>query len=325
MRRMSSLPISKHCGLAPTLYGQFGSGRPAAMSSAFHAHVAGDHSLILRLTDEEREELADWRAPTNVILADGTTLIYADAEKELEVCLSPMGWACTADEAISVGHLDFAWTVGDESGHPLAYVADIKKSRWTTVDGPESLQLHAYGLAYAQLRGCVGYCTGIYIPTEGEWIWSKRLIEIGSDEHAAIWSELLAAATHESDVGSTGPHCSNCYARLHCPEWTLPAVLAPTILGPLAAGQVPDPARAADLVRQLIAAEALYAKAKTNLKEWVRRGQLQVIDGDKQWAPVKMTGRVGVDREKLERELGGEAERFLTKGNDYLQFRWINR
>lgn len=328
MNRMSSLPTAKYCGLAPVLGAKYGAGRAAAVSSAFHAQCAGDPSLLLRLTDEERADLADWKRPTDVVLEDGIVLAYADAEKELEVML-PHPTDFLAEPM--VGHLDFAWV--RQLPKPsvktmIAYVADIKKSRWTTVDGPESLQLHAYGTAYAELRGCLGYCTGIFIPETAEWMWSKGITWLGSMEHNEILAELIAAGTHTADKGSTGAHCSNCYSRLHCPEWTLPAVLSTTALAPVAEGIVPTPEQAAEMVRWIAALDGekgLLAKAKGHLKEWVRRGHLTVIDGNKQWVPVTTAGRESVDREKLEAELGGDAKRFIRKGPDFLTYRWIKR
>lgn len=324
------MPIAKFCGLAPKLYSQYGSGRAAAMSTAFHAMCAGDNSILLRLTAEERDDVMEWKLPADVVLEDGMLLRYSETEKELEVCLSEMGWSCERADAMLVGHLDFAWLVTLPKPHldtKIAYVADIKKTRWTTTDGPESLQLHGYGMAYAQLRGAAGYCTGIFIPTEGEhgeWQWSKEIVWLGSVEHANKWAELAAAAVHESDVGSTGPHCSNCYARLHCPEWTLPAVLGSTVLGALAEGNIPEPERAGELVRNVLALEKIVEKAKENLKEWVRRLELRVVDGGKQWGPVMVQGRESWDSAALEAALGGDTPKYKRRGEPYPQYRWTN-
>jgi hypothetical protein len=330
---MSSLPISKYCGLAPKLYAQYGSGRPAAMSTAHHARCAGDEGPMMRLTDDEREEVTSWQKPTDVVFEDGTTLAYADAAKEVEVCLSPMGWPCERDEALCVGHLDFAWIVQlpEPKRSPMvhetkiAYVADIKKSRWTTPEGTDSLQLHAYGMAYAQKMGCAGYVVGIFIPTEGEWIWSKTIIWLGSVVHGEIWAAILASATNEGEQGSLGHHCSNCYARLHCPEWTLPAALASTALAPLAAGQVPTAEKAAEMVQLVKAGKQLFDQAEENLKEWVRRGELRVLDGDREWKPVKTAGRMSWDSEKLESALGDGVAKFKKKGADFPTFRWVKK
>lgn len=325
MIRMSSLPIAKFCGLAPKLYGQFGSGRAAAISSAFHAKCAGDSSLLARLTKEELDEVEDWKEPTGVDLGNGVVLTYDAAVKELEVCLSPMGTSCGRDQALTVGHLDFAWIVSDEGNRSIAYVADIKKSRWASA-GPDTLQLHAYALAYALANDCYGYCTGIYIPTEQLWQWSNQLIEIGSDEQAEIWGQIVAAATNQSETGSWGPHCSNCYARLHCPEYLFPAALAPTLLGPLAeGGALPSAEKLGELVRVLQAGEKVFEVARERLKEAVRRGEAKVVDGEQMWVPVNTKGKESWDSEKLGAALGGDASTYRKRGPDYPQYRWVNR
>lgn len=334
MIRMSSLPIAQYCALAPKLYAEHGAGRSAAISQAFHARCAGDESLMLQLTDAERAELREWKRPADVVLPIGiggdvgsATLRYTDAEKEIEVCLSEMGMPCNREEAMLVGHLDFAW-----SRHSIAFVADIKKSRWTTVDGPETLQLHAYAMAYAQMRGCEAYCTGIWLPVDGEWMWSRRTITLGSPEHAEIWARILWAASEErpgqpTHQASTGPHCDNCYARLHCPEHVLSAVLSTTELAPVAAGQVPTSEKAAQMLRWISLLDGdngLLAKAKDQLRQWVKRGELQVSDGNKIWGPVAMPGRKSLDRGKLEKQLG-DLGAYESVGAPYDQFRWLKR
>lgn len=328
MIRMSALPIAQYCGLASKLYAQHGAGRPAAMSTAFHALCAGNDGPMLSLTRPEREELKAWKRPADVVL-DHIRLAYDDAEKECEVALSAAGYPCLAEDAMSVGHLDFAW-VKQVGTRRVAFVGDIKKSRWTTVDGPETLQLHAYGMAYAQMRDCDAWTTGIWLPVDGEWMWSINAVTLGSQAHAALWS-LISWACDTSEPSrqsaSTGAHCSNCYARLHCPEFTLPAVLSMTELAPVAEGIIPSPQKAADMLRWIAALDGdngLLSKAKEQLKEWVRRGELTVADGDKVWGPVKMPGRKSLDRSKLEATVG-DLSGFETNGADYDQFRWMKR
>ncbi len=319
MNRMSSLPQAQYCGLAPRLGEQFGAGRPAAMSTAFHAMCAGDRSLLHRLTDAERKEVESWQPPPDLAMPPHV-LKYAEADKELEVCLDAFGQACEPADAITVGHLDFGWHFGT-----TAYVGDIKKSRWTAADGTDLLQLHAYGMAYAQLRSCSAYVVGIWLPVDGEWIWTEEPVLLGSAEHARIWGEIRAAALNTSATGSTGPHCSSCYSRTHCPEWSLPAALAPTVLGPIVLGKMPSPEEAGRLVKLLSTYDELADKAKRQLKVWVERGELEVIDGAKKWVPVECKGRESIDREKLEAELGDGAARFVKRGANFEQMRWVKR
>lgn len=318
--RISLLPISEFCGKAPILSEQYGAGRAAAMSSAFHASQAKAENapaLMSRLTDAEREEIAGWHPPAPVWMPDGL-LEYATAEKELEV-------AVQYPDVNVVGHLDFAWHVDVvASGQRHAYVADIKKSVWTTSDGPESLQLHGYGMAYAQSRGCDAYCTGLWCATEGEWLWSKEMVVLDSERGHSILERLKFAAENRSDQASTGEHCRRCWARMHCPEYLLPAALGETWLAPVAEGG--DILRVDHtFIHKLQAMEETLKAAKKQVQEAVRRGAVQIRDPEtgKIWAPVEMSGRDSVDIAKLKSSLGQEASRYIKQGAPFQQFRWL--
>lgn len=321
--RISLLPISEFCGKAPVLSEQYGAGRAAAMSSAFHAAQAGAPdapALASRLTDVEREEIAGWHSPATVVLHPGCTLDYQHAEKEVEVVLQE-------GELDIVGHVDFAWIYDDAfdgfDGR-IAYVADIKKSVWTTTEGPESLQLHGYGMAYAKARGCDAYVTGLWCATEGEWLWAKEMVVLDSDRGRAILERIKFAAENRSDEASTGEHCGRCWSRMHCPEHLLPAALGETWLAPVAEGgdiSLVD----ASFIHKLGALEKMIDVAKEQAKAAVKRGLLRVRDPEtgKIWAPVETKGRVSVDAGKLKAELGDDAKRFMRQGAPYDQFRWV--
>ena len=71
MTRMSSLPIAEKCGTAAALSARHGSGRPAAMSKAFHAKCAGSPEafrLIGALSHAERDEIAEWKMPADAVV-----------------------------------------------------------------------------------------------------------------------------------------------------------------------------------------------------------------------------------------------------------------
>lgn len=327
MRRMSILPLSAACGGAAALSAQYGAGRPAAMSSAFHGSMAkapGWEDLLARLSDVERAEVQSWKPPATVVLGD-VTLDYASAEKESALGLDEFGSFCLDAYAITIGHMDFGWVRGI-NGHSIGYVADIKRQVYTTPDGPESLQLHAYGRAFAEKHHCAGYCTGLWLATEGEWLWSKEVVMLGSPRADQLFERIRAAATAEGEY-STGEHCRHCYARTHCPEWALPVALAPTWLGPVAAGNLPsDPEKAAELVLQIQHAEDILDKAKKNLQEGVRRGEIVVRDpkSGKVWGPVEMTGRESsLSPADLRGMLGESAEQYIRRGAAFQQFRWL--
>lgn len=324
--RMSALPTAQFCGLSPRLSASHGAGRAAAISSAFHAMCADApeaKARIALLTNEERSEIAGWKRPSTISLDhEGVRVVldYASAEKELAVALDAFGQACAPDDpdAATVGHLDFAWV-----HFGVAYVADIKKSLWTT-SGPESLQLTAYGFAYALARGCHSFVTGLWIPSEGgEWLWSEKFVVVDSPEGEELLARVLHAATNDGETNS-GQHCRDCYARLYCPEFALAAATPGHWMEAGGVGEI-DGSKAAELILQIAAIEDIAERAKKNIQERVRRGEIDVRDPktNKRYLPVHMPGRAGMDMERLRSELGERLDGFMRRGQGYQQFRWV--
>lgn len=328
--RMSSLPLAQFCSVAPVLSEQYGSGRAAAKGRAFHAVCAGEEgadALLAQLTDEECQEVMGWKRPTDVVLGD-VVLQYADATKEVEVAFDEDGNVTeNLDDAITVGHIDFAW-VTEVDGHKVAYVADIKKSEWTVTDGARSLQLEAYGLAWATKHDCDSFAVGIWAATEGTWTWSELhdMFEDAPD----IWERVRAAALNMGKEACTGPHCSNCYARQHCKEHLLPAVLLDhdTFLAKFAEGgsglQTDEDGRKA--LEVIKAMEDLVKVAKKGTQEWARRrGGIVSEDGKKVYKAISTKGRKSLDEEKLLAALGtGSLDDYKKEGKAFDSFRWVN-
>lgn len=296
INRMSSLPVAERCGAAGELLQTTGSGRSAVMSSAFHAVASGspeaDEKLML-LTADERAEIARWSAPVDVTI-EGATLRYQDADKELLVAIDEYGdfcepcptclgqgsisstpcSECDATGArdggpcpITVGHLDFAWCVRE---HDSVYVGDIKRSHFTTAEGPLSLQLLAYGTAYAAKMRCTKLHTAIWSATEHSYDWSHAIdLSSWSGEREEILRRIRFASKNRGKA-SPGPHCSECYASGHCPEHLLPgADLAAASDGALEPYTEPGgitPETAPALLHRYIAAKELLAKAKSALE-----------------------------------------------------------
>lgn len=327
MIRMSQLPISEKCGGASRLAAQHGAGRPAAMSKAFHASCAdapGSRQLMDALSPSERAEVAKWKRPIDTAVNEWCLLDYASSEKELEVGLDSWGeYTVDAAELLSLGHLDFAW-VREVGGMRVAFVADIKKSIWTTPDGPDSLQLHAYARAYALKNNCAAYCTGIWAATEGEWMWSKDIVVIDGPMGRAMWSRIAFAASN-TDEFSMGDHCKNCFARLHCPEYMLPPAAASTELAPLLGDKSAITSDvAANLILLCKRATDTAKKVVDEIEEMVNRGELRVFDADgKEFRAVKMPGKESFDTEKLQTLLPERAHEFVKRGLPYDQFRWV--
>lgn len=314
LNRMSSLPVVQYCPQAARLGAQYGAGRAAAMSSYFHARCAGVPCGIA-LSAEELEAVDTWHTPTDVTLWNGTILTYAEAEKELA-----LSYPGSPGED---GHLDFAWATIEET--TTVYVADIKKSKWTTLDGPESLQLMAYAVSYALRLEADFFCTGIFVAEDGEWQWLNRLIAVDSDEFRAIQARVMAAAQNTEGQASTGSHCRDCYARLHCPEHVLAATASIGFLAPIAEGH--KVATNEELRGLLLAAQSvaeLAEKAIAHVKEAARRGAT-IADPEtgKVYKAIQCKGREGVTPKSLREKMGEAAEQYIEQGKPYSMFRWV--
>lgn len=328
--RVSLLPITQYCGAAGRLSEAHGAGRPAAMSSAFHARQAGAPDAATKwalLSDDEQREVASWKAPGLVDIPGGPMLEYASAHKEVPLGIDDLGFyvdPSSGEDCLTIGHMDFGWAFDDPIFGLTAYVADIKKSLWTSAEGPDSLQLHGYGWAFARKMGCDSYCTGLWIAEEGEWLWSKEIVELDSDRGQQIWERISAAASNNGEF-NTGAHCRGCYARLHCPEHVLPAATVDTWLAPgsIADGMSPTSEEALDFLLKVQATEDLCKKARENLEMLVAHGKLRIEQNGKAWLPVNMPGRESLDKEGLARELGPRLGDFVRRGKPYTQMRWL--
>jgi hypothetical protein len=327
--RMSALPIAQYCGMAPKL--SLGAGRAAAQSTAFHAMCAKAENaadLFRNLTISEQKELLTWKRPADIVLSSDdnpVVLRYEDAEHELAVALDTQGMPCSPESpnVLTVGHLDMGW-VKVVGGVSIAYVGDIKRTPWTTTDGTESLQLVAYGLAYALLRGCEYFACGIWQATEAQWQWGDT-IDLLSLKASELSQRVRAAAANDSSDYNTGPHCRGCYQRLNCPAHALRAAegidLARDELAPLVGGLTAD--NALSVLLSIQAAEEVVATAKKTLQVWVERNGW-IRSESKVYRPVMTTGRATLDEEALEKDMPGLLERYRRPGAPYPQFRWTN-
>jgi hypothetical protein len=329
--RPSALPTTAYCAQSALLGAKHGAGRAAALSSAWHARLAGiaeAEEMMARLTREEQETVKSWPKPQDIMLNEdkGPLLSYVTAEKELPVGLDGYGDYCDPKDptCLTAGTLDFAWVAGD-----VAYVADLKKSKWTSVDGPDSLQLQAYGWAFARKMKKRAYVTGLWIAETGDWQWSGQAVILDSPEGEQILDRIIAAASNglgeENPPFSTGPHCQSCYARTFCPEHTLSAAACETWLEPVTKGEVPTPEVGLSLWTHLKAAQDVLKKAEEQMKAWISRGELRLTAPDgKILAAVMTAGRPSLDRERLEADYGAQViAEYEKRGAPFPQFRWI--
>lgn len=325
--RPSSLPVAKFCSLSAKLGREHdGASRHAFVSSCFHAACAGEErakGMIARLTADEREEMNTWQPPAEIVFTDGTILRYEDAEKEVTVALGEDGSylqpGCA--DAITEGTPDLYWIVGD-----VAYIGDIKRSKYTMEDGPLNLQNLAYAYAVAAKHGCTRFACGIWGLVEAQWEWSK-MIDLASREAVDLWCTTKAAILHLDGVPTMGAHCSNCYQQMRCPEYLLPPELGDSLLAPLVGNKItltPESALMLKLACDRVKKTAEFADEI--LKRWSddHRGIVDPTTG-KVWASAPVAGRTSLDKTALEADHPGIVERYTKQGKPSKRFAWRNQ
>lgn len=331
--RPSSLGVAEFCPRATELNEQSGISRSAILSTAWHAKLAGNDTLIGELHPEERKEVATYGTPSTAFLeqdmrqsvdlgghgtrAERIALDYESAEKELHVKV----WE--RDSLITEGTLDFAW-VRDVGGQRWAFVADLKRSTWAIPDGADCLQLAAYGHAYASLRGCVGYTPGLWSGTDSEWSWGTP-VDLTSPEALDLWLRLKRAARNDHRLKVkeddkrfvTGSHCGACYGRQRCPEYA-----ALTCAFPDTEQVDIDADNAAHWLLKAKAMAELSERITDNVKVFSERGGVvkDPVTG-KRFLPVTCKGRLGLDKEAVEKA-GIDLSKFQKRGQPYKQYDW---
>lgn len=317
--RPSSLGVAEFCPRSAELNEQSGIMRAAVLSTAWHAKLAGNDTLIGELHPEERKEVATYGTPSDCPVPGGEgTLDYDSAEKELHVQVFER------DTLITEGTLDFAWvrTVG---GRRWAFVADLKRNTWTIPDGADCLQLAAYGHAFAVLRSCDGYTPGLWSGTDSDWTWGAP-VDLTSPEALDLWLRLKRSARNDARLMpdtpeyrdrrrfTTGAHCTACYGRVRCPEFALLAHDGPI-----------EPTTEENATQQLLRAKAL-AKIAEGLEDQVktfaeRGGVVKDPITGKTFLPTWQKGRKSLDQEAL-KAAGIELEKFYKIGKSFQKFDW---
>lgn len=320
--RPSSLGVAEFCPRSADLNEQSGISRAAIISTAWHAKLAGNDTLIGELHPDERKEVATWGTPTDAVVRAPTsqfesscvTLDYESAEKELHVQVQER------DTLITEGTLDFAW-VREVAGRRWAFVADLKRSTWAIPDGPDCLQLAAYGHAYAALRSCDGYTPGLWSGTDSEWTWGQP-VDLTSPEALDLWLRIKRSSRNDHRLKTkeddkrfvTGAHCNACYGRQRCPEYA-----ALTADGSVA--EVTTENAAALLLKAKAMAE-LAETITDNVKVFATRGGVVVDPATgKKFLPVQCRGKLGLDKAAVEKA-GIDLSKYQVRGKPYQQFDW---
>lgn len=322
--RPSSLGCAEFCPRSADLNEQSGISRSAIISTAWHAKLAGNDTLIGELHPEERKEVAGWGSPSPCLVPDQQMIVtaepaldYESAEKELHVQVFER------DTLITEGTLDFAWvrTVG---GRKWAFVVDLKRSTWAIPDGPDCLQLAAYGHAFASLRSCEGYTPGLWSGTDSDWTWGQP-IDLTSPEALDLWLRLKRAAKNDWRLKTkdddkrfvTGAHCKACYGRMRCPEWHDSAMTGREFDGEELTNE--------NAAVALLEAEAMIEIAeriKDNVKVFSERGGVVKDPATgKVYLPTVTKGRESLDKEAL-LAAHPEATKFWKRGKPGQMFSW---
>ena len=319
---MSELDATYYCGASGVLRKGLGYGRDAAMSMAWHAIIARDtdaKKLWSELSHEEQETVKGWGLPAPVsVTVNGTVwmLDTENAEREVPLGLDELGYYVDPrhDDCLTRGYMDLGWVV-DSGGGKTVYVADNKKGRHTA-EGPWSLQLAAYGFAFAQKIGASSYVPGIWVGETKEWLWGEPVV-LGTHEASEILDRvLMAAGNMDRDALHFGPHCSKCYAWRRCPAYALPP--DPDLAAIDA--ENPDPAALAEGMVSITAQIKKLEAAQEKIKEHVRRG-LTVVSGDWILKATRVKGRRSVSVEDVEKA----APQIIKQGAPTTRVAWVKR
>lgn len=334
MRRMSNLPVLEYCGMSDQLQKNVESTN-ALRSTVFHKYAETGvwPETIRQLSEQDRIEISRWKVPKHFHHPKlGLTLSYKDSDKERLLALdSDFNFISGLDNELAqeelekipnlltAGHLDMAWDVPEQD---LVVIFDIKSSIFAVKDRCESLQLHAYGLAYAKLKGRSKYITGIWDASDGEDYWGK-VYAIDTFEFEAIKDRIKAACGNTSDKYTRGSHCGSCWKRDSCPAHLV---------------DLPDDNRFRSIFdgtatereyrEALIAVKGLGElanKVTEACKSWSERhGGIRSEDGRKVYKPLLINGRKVLDEDAILAKLGEKnLDAYKKPGNPYSKFDWI--
>jgi hypothetical protein len=340
MTRCSRLNDAEACGLSASLGEQNRSTNVYAMrGDAFHAGNAAHY----RPNDPR---FSDARAVAFGVLgvddgADVTHMLQRlwkewtppeEARFEVPIAMDRNGLAVPvdSDKAITQGTADCVWIEGE-----FVVVVDFKsgaRAEWNVPSPAENLQLLAYGFALADLLGKTKMKLGIYRGAEEvegpPWLWAE--LDLNSADATAAWERVRGAALHDPTEAVLGPHCAECYSRLRCRAYVLPAVAEidrDSALAPLSAGDdgVIEPQKLMRLLQACDAMDKLAEEGRSFAKAYSEKHGAIVI-GDRQWGPIPVKGRESTSIAKLKAsglyeravEVGG-----VTQGEPTKQYRWV--
>jgi CRISPR/Cas system-associated exonuclease Cas4 (RecB family) len=337
MKRISSLPVAEYCAMADKIGADVASVN-AARSTCFHAYCETGRwpESVNNLPEQDFAEIQRWKKPTVLVHKDGDNLVrleYKDSIKETRVSLDKdFNFVETRDgilpgeieneypNVMCSGTADMAWHIPSLN---LVVVEDIKSSVFAVKSREKSLQLHAYGIAFAKKLGAKYYKVGIWDATDGKH-YMGTVIDVDSWECEEYKERIRTACNNVGDKFTTGTHCGGCWKREICPSHIV---------------KLPDDSQFAKVfgpnptVEDIRQALVEVNKAKTILKKvtdiaegWAdRHGGIPSEDGSKIFKARLRSGRTSLDKGAIMSELGlNSLDKFEKQGNDYAAYDWYN-
>lgn len=320
MVRPSSLSLAEKC----------------ALSSVLSARYPEDNANIQRGLFVEQQVYRALEAGTTPMDADAADCVrwlrahvdVTEYQKEVEL----WEYETAAQRAESIETLITKGTpdiVAEDTWTRDLVIVDLKKReqvQWGKVPDPDNnLQLHAYAIAHALRDGYERYrvCLLTFGDGRAEALWSGTYTSV---EWRPFLERIKAiclrphGTSGEDPPGRAGPHCTDCYPRIHCPHWALPAHQGPSALAPFMEGGLTK----ANVERAYLAAKAVKEMGERAL-ELVQAFRLlhgpgSVMVGDKSWEPVQTSGRKTADVAALERD---GLDRYVKQGQPYQQWRLV--
>lgn len=322
----SDAQIAEKCGYYITLRR-----RNVRTTSPFAAYGKAFAALVAGHTEEAKAEISRLGPgqEEDVLLLAARYLADMPrgegAQTEWEFALRADGSRCAWDdpERITRGKVDAWWKIS-EPGRGVVLVLRDDKTGVSSVPHPsDNLQFGVYAKALEDEAYGARVVGEIAKPREDDP--KKRLIryEYQPGEIEALWRRFLRAeaqSTAENPLASPGGHCSDCWERQRCEARLLPAMQpSPPELAPFQFGGPPLTAeRAAQALRVVQALGDLYDTAKEQLEAWAKEHG-PIRDGDREWAPIDVSGRSSADVAGLE---AAGLVQYIKRGKPFTQFRW---
>lgn len=340
MIRCSKLNEAENCGLAGSIdlnaTSIFG-----MMGDAFHAANAAHYRPGEQRFTEERAIAfgvigQDKAADVTIMLKDlwrtWTPPEHAMFEKPMALNRDGLAVPYGSDKAITQGTADCVWLEGD-----YVVVIDFKsgaRAEWNVPLPADNLQLLAYAFGFADLLGKTKVKIGIYLAASDEekpedrWRWAE--IDLDTPAATQLWERVRAAALHDPNEAVLGPHCGECFNRIQCRAYMIPAISDLERTETLSVvgtdeGVLP-PERMLKVLQVADALGKLSESAKDWAKAYVAKYGDVVING-KKWGPIPMKGKESTSVSKL-REAGlydrAVAVGAVTTSAPSKQHRWTN-